>query len=127
MKNFEDIYEFVDSEDEEFRNSLATVDKTGKRIWLYPKKVSGAFFNKRVIATIIFLIVFIAGPFIKINGMPLLMMNVFERKFSIFGQLFMPQDFICGIYHIVYRNLWSHMVWMALSTNRIYGNDIQTY
>ena len=48
MKNFEDIYEFVDSEDEEFRNSLATVDKTGKRIWLYPKKVSGAFFNKRV-------------------------------------------------------------------------------
>lgn len=94
MKNFEDIYEFVDSEDDEFRNTLATVDKTGKRIWLYPKKPSGSFFNKRIIATILFLVIFIAGPFIKINGMPLLMMNFFERKFSIFGQLFMPQDFI---------------------------------
>jgi cytochrome c oxidase accessory protein FixG len=33
------------------------------------------------------------GPFVRINGNPLLMMNIPERKFSIFGVLFWPQDF----------------------------------
>ncbi|MCP9766816.1 cytochrome c oxidase accessory protein CcoG [Lacihabitans sp. LS3-19] len=94
MENLDDIYKYVDSEEDEYRNTLATVDKEGKRIWLYPKMPKGPFFNKRVLATIAFLIIFLSGPFIKINGLPLLMMNVFERKFVIFGQLFLPQDFI---------------------------------
>jgi cytochrome c oxidase accessory protein FixG len=87
--NFEELYE-----DEEYRDSIATVDKDGKRIWIYPKKAKGAFFNKRVMATIAFLAIFISGPFIKIGGQPLLMMNIFERKFVIFGQYFLPQDFV---------------------------------
>src|SRR5262245_46657884 len=32
------------------------------------------------------------GPFIRINGSPLLMMNIVERRFSILGQIFWPQD-----------------------------------
>ena len=94
MENIDDIYSYADSEQDEFRNTLATVDKEGKRIWLYPKMPKGAFFNKRIIATIIFLAVFLSAPFIQINGLPLIMMNIFERKFAIFGQLFLPQDFI---------------------------------
>ena len=94
MENIDDLYSYVDSETDEFRNTLATVDKDGKRIWLYPKMPKGAFFNKRVIATIVFLAIFFAAPLIKINGLPLIMMNIFERKFAIFGQLFLPQDFI---------------------------------
>ena len=38
--------------------------------------------------------VMFAGPFIRINGNPLLMMNIVERRFSILGQLFWPQDMI---------------------------------
>lgn len=94
MENIDDIYKYADSEQDEFRNTLATVDKDGKRIWLYRKMPKGAFFNKRIIATIVFLAVFLSAPFIKINGLPLIMMNIFERKFAIFGQLFLPQDFI---------------------------------
>lgn len=86
---FQELYE-----DDEYRNSLATVDKDGKRIWLYPKKAKGYFLNKRLLATIVFLTIFISGPFIKIGGQPLLMMNFFERKFVIFGQYFLPQDFV---------------------------------
>ena len=94
MENIDDIYKYADSEQDEFRNTLATVDKDGRRIWLYPKMPKGSFFNKRIIATIVFLAVFLSAPFIKINGLPLIMMNIFERKFAIFGQLFLPQDFI---------------------------------
>jgi cytochrome c oxidase accessory protein FixG len=33
-----------------------------------------------------------AGPFIRIHGNPLLMMNIVTRRFSILGQIFWPQD-----------------------------------
>src|SRR5689334_22153041 len=35
-----------------------------------------------------------AGPFIRIHGNPLLLLNFVERKFIILGQIFWPQDMI---------------------------------
>lgn len=85
-----DLYRY----DEEFRNSISTVDAEGKRVWLYPRKPSGALHNKRIIVTILLLSIFFAGPFIKIGGQPFLLLDFFERRFVIFGQPFWPQDFI---------------------------------
>ena len=45
------IYE----DSETFRDHLATVDKAGKRIWIYPKKPSGRFYNYRNIVSWILL------------------------------------------------------------------------
>ncbi|MDH5367826.1 MAG: cytochrome c oxidase accessory protein CcoG [Cyclobacteriaceae bacterium] len=84
-----DFYEY----DEEYRDTLATVDEQGKRIWVYPKKPKGKFHNKRIVVTIILLTIFFSGPFIKIGGHPFLLLNILERKFVIFGQAFWPQDF----------------------------------
>lgn len=84
-----DLYNY----DEEYRDSIATVDEKGKRIWIYPKKPKGGYHNKRVIVSIILLTILFAGPFIKIGGEPFLLFNVFERKFSILGTVFWPQDF----------------------------------
>jgi len=85
--NYEEFY------NEEFRDSIATVDEHGKRIWIYPKKPSGSFHTKRVIVTVFLLSLLFSGPFIKIGGQPFLLLNVFERKFVILGQAFWPQDF----------------------------------
>ncbi len=85
----EELYQF----DEEFRDTIATVDAEGKRVWVYPKKPSGRFYNYRVLVTVVLLGILFAGPFITIGGEPLLMLNFFERKFVIFGQIFWPQDF----------------------------------
>lgn len=85
----ENLYQY----DEEFRDSIATVDEAGKRIWVYPKKPSGKYHKKRIVVTTILLSLFFFGPFVKISGRPLLLMNVFERKFVILGQAFWPQDF----------------------------------
>lgn len=76
-----------------FRDSIATVDEKGKRVWVYPKKPAGKFHRWRVAVTVILLSLLFAGPFITINGQPFLLMNVFERKFIIFGHAFWPQDF----------------------------------
>ena len=85
----EDLYQF----DEEFRDSIATVDEQGKRIWIHPKKPSGYYHRLRIMATVFLLALFFGGPFIKIGGQPLLLVNIFERKFVVFGQAFWPQDF----------------------------------
>lgn len=81
-------------EDNTFRASIATVDQQGRRVWVYPKKPSGWYHNARIAVTVLLLSLLFAGPFVKIGGQPLLLFNVFERKFIVFGQAFWPQDFV---------------------------------
>ncbi len=81
-------------EDESFRDSISTVDDKGKRVWVYPKKPSGKLTKYRNIVSIVLLAFLFGGPFIRIGGEPLLLMNIIERKFVIFGQVFWPQDFV---------------------------------
>lgn len=85
----EDLYSY----DDEFRNSIATVDEKGKRVWIYPKKPAGWYHNWRAIVAVVLLVIFFAGPFIRIGGQPLLLLNFMERRFVILGQAFWPQDF----------------------------------
>lgn len=80
-------------DEESFRDSIATVDQKGKRIWIYPKKPSGRFYNVRTYLSWILLALLFGIPFIKVNGEPLMLFNVLERKFILFGIQFMPQDF----------------------------------
>lgn len=75
-----------------FRNHLPTVDDKNKRKWMYPKKPKGYFHKLRVWISVVFLTVLLGIPFIKVNGHPFLMLNIFERKFIIFGNIFWPQD-----------------------------------
>ncbi|SFU33341.1 cytochrome c oxidase accessory protein FixG [Pustulibacterium marinum] len=78
---------------EKFRDSIGTINEEGKRSWVYPKKPSGAYYDKRKIVSYILLAFLIAAPFVKINGNQFLLFNVLERRFNIFGFPFWPQDF----------------------------------
>ena len=78
---------------ETFRDSVATIEQTGSRKWVYPKKPKGKFTNYRNIVTFILLAIFFITPFLKINGNALLKINIIDREFFIFGQPFYPQDF----------------------------------
>src|SRR6478609_3699201 len=80
--------------DEQFRDSIGTVDEKGKRLWVYAKKPSGYYHRLRIAVTIVLLSLLFSGPFIRIGGQPLLLLNIFERKFVILGQAFWPQDFV---------------------------------
>ncbi len=83
---------------EVFRDSVATISKEGKRNFINPKKPKGKLYNRRTLFSIFYLVAFFTIPFIKLNGDPLLMFNILERKFILFGMIFWPQDFfIFGI------------------------------
>jgi cytochrome c oxidase accessory protein FixG len=79
--------------DQAFRDSVATINQKGKRNFLFPKQPKGPLYNKRTLASVIYLIVFFSLPWIKVNGEPFIMLNVLKRKFILFGQIFGPQDF----------------------------------
>lgn len=83
----------IHDEENSFRDELATVDKEGKRIWIYPKKPKGRFYNYRKYLSYFLLIVLFGLPWIKLNGEPFVLFNILERKFIILGIYFAPQDF----------------------------------
>ncbi|MCC6251725.1 MAG: cytochrome c oxidase accessory protein CcoG [Bacteroidia bacterium] len=79
--------------DQSFRDSVSTVAKDGKRVWIFPLKPKGKFYDYRTWFSYFCLILLFGLPFVKIDGNPLLLLNIIERKFIIFGIVFWPQDF----------------------------------
>ena len=79
---------------QDFRDHLATADKEGRRMWLFPRQPHGVFYQARTWFSWLLLVVMFAGPFVRIQGNPLLLLNIVERKFVILGQVFWPQDMV---------------------------------
>ncbi len=77
---------------QDFREHLATADQQGNRKWIYAKQPSGRLYRIRTWFSWLLIGIMFAGPFIKIDGNPLLLFNIVERKFSILGRMFWPQD-----------------------------------
>lgn len=97
--------------DDSFRDSIATIDAKGKRVFIHPKKPSGPFYDKRKILSYFLLAFLFSAPFIKINGNQFLMFNVLERRFNIFSFPFWPQDF-----HLFVISMIIGVVGLALFT-----------
>jgi cytochrome c oxidase accessory protein FixG len=110
--------EVEEKNSETFRDRIATVDEAGGRNWITPRKPKGRLHRARFTVSIVLVAVFFVGPWIQINGHPLLLLNVMQRKFVILGKPFWPQDFhlfvlamiasIVGIllFTVIYGRLW---------------------
>jgi cytochrome c oxidase accessory protein FixG len=79
---------------EEFRNRHSTINKEGKRNWIYALQPKGKLYQYRTWLSYFYLILFVSLPFIKIDGNPMFQFNFPEGEFTFFGALFTPQDFI---------------------------------
>ena len=79
---------------DDFRDHLSTANQLGQRLWIYAKQPHGPWTDRRTWFSGLLIGIMFIGPFIRIHGNPLLMINIIERRFSIFGQLFWPQDAI---------------------------------
>lgn len=77
---------------EEFRDHISTVNEDGKRVWIFPKRPKGSYYNKRKIVSYLLLAFLFSAPHIRLNNEPLLLFNIIDQKFVIFGSIFWPQD-----------------------------------
>ncbi len=98
-------------DNESFRDSIGTINEEGKRAWVFPKKPSGRFYDKRKIVSYFLLAFLLISPFVKINGNQFLMFNILERRFNIFGFPFWPQDF-----HLVVISMIIGVIFVTLFT-----------
>lgn len=101
--------------DDSFRDHFNGVNEDGKRNWFYPQKPKGNWHNRRIWFTVAILTLLSVTPFLKYNNQPLLLFNVLERKFIIFGLFIGPQD-----YWLFGLTMLSFMVFIVLFTT-IFG------
>ena len=75
-----------------FRDRPINIDDSGHRNWIYAKQPKGEWYTRRTIVAWIAISFLVLAPFIKINGNPMMLFDVANRKFSIFGELIWAQD-----------------------------------
>jgi cytochrome c oxidase accessory protein FixG len=98
-------------EHDSFRNELASVEKDGRRRWVYARQPAGRLYRARTLVSVFLLGFLFFAPFITVHGQPLMLLDVLNRRFVILGTLFVPQDF-----HIVVILALTVLVTIVLST-----------
>ncbi|MCA8923999.1 MAG: cytochrome c oxidase accessory protein CcoG [Planctomycetes bacterium] len=71
---------------------LATLNADGTRNMLRPRLSTGRYHTARRVVAYALMATFALVPFIRVGGNPLLLLDVMERKFWIFGVTFSPTD-----------------------------------
>jgi cytochrome c oxidase accessory protein FixG len=94
-----------------FKDMLQTEDERGRRNWLFPKRPKGRLYNLRWLVALLLLAFFFAAPFITYKGEQFILLDVLQRKFILFGQVFWPQDF-----HLLVLSIIAFIVFIILFT-----------
>ncbi|MBM3437075.1 MAG: cytochrome c oxidase accessory protein CcoG [Bacteroidetes bacterium] len=100
-----------DVSEDSFRDKISTVSKEGKRVWVFPKKPKGRLYNTRTWVAVVLLAFLLIAPHLRFKDDPLILLNILERKFIIFGIIIWPQDF-----HIIVMSIISLLVFIILFT-----------
>ena len=70
----------------------STMDETGKRVFVFPASVHGFWRNARSVVEVFLVIFFLVLPWIKIGGHQALLLDIANRRFSVFGLTFWAHD-----------------------------------
>ena len=101
----------INLDNDDFRNHLYNQSKDGKRLWIYPGRIIGRLYQLRTYFSYILLTLLFGLPWVEVNGHPIFLFNVLERKFIFWGVPFFPQDF-----HLVALGLVSFLIFISLFT-----------
>ena len=71
---------------------LPTLNVDGTRRWIRPKPSHGAFYARRRVVAYALMFVFLAIPYIKVGGKPLILLDLPRREFTFVGVTFLPTD-----------------------------------
>ncbi|NVN95525.1 MAG: cytochrome c oxidase accessory protein CcoG [Bacteroidetes bacterium] len=103
---------------EAFRDRPLNLDEAGNTKRILAKQPKGKWYTRRSIFAWFCILFLVLAPIIKINGNPLMMLDIVNRKFSLFGNLFFAQDtFILALimlvsvvfivlFTVIYGRLW---------------------
>jgi len=73
-------------------DSVTTINRDGSRFFLHPADVKGRWTLARRVFGVLLIGIYVALPWIPINGSPALFFDVENRRFHVFGLTLVPQD-----------------------------------
>ena len=71
---------------------LATLEEDGRRRWLRPKPSAGGWWRRRLVVAWVLIALYTVIPWIEVAGMPMVLLDLIERKFVFFGSVFRPTE-----------------------------------
>jgi cytochrome c oxidase accessory protein FixG len=79
-------------------DAVTTIADDGSRRFVHPASVKGPFTRWRTVVGALLLAVYVALPWVHINGSPAVFMDVLNRQFHFFGLTFLMQDAWLGFF-----------------------------
>lgn len=80
--------------------TLGSINADGSRKYIHPADVSGPFMFWRRVSALFLLVVYVALPWIPVNGYPAVFLDVAQRRFHFMGLTFATQDLWLGFFLI---------------------------
>ena len=80
--------------------SVTTINQDGSRKFLHPADSQGRFMRWRRMVAFLLMVIYIALPWIPVNGYPAVFLDVAERRFHFFGLTLAAQDMWLGFFLI---------------------------
>ncbi len=71
---------------------LSTLNDDGSRRWIKPRCSPGRFLTARRLVAYALVAIFTLIPYLKLNGKPLVLLDLPARRFTLFGATFLPTD-----------------------------------
>jgi len=71
---------------------LSTLDEYGHRRFVIPAEVTGPFRTWRTRVFTLLILIFLTLPWLKVNGVPLLLLDIPNRRFAFLGKMFLSHD-----------------------------------
>lgn len=71
---------------------LSTMNRDGSRRRIRPKLSKGRYYRRRLVTAWGLILTFTLIPILKINGKPLMLLDIGKREFTFFGATFLPTD-----------------------------------
>ncbi|MFT3782103.1 MAG: cytochrome c oxidase accessory protein CcoG [Nibricoccus sp.] len=73
-------------------DTVTTIRADGSRLFLHPADSRGRFTKARIFAALGLIFIYVALPWVQIDGYPALFLDVAERRFHFFGWVLAAQD-----------------------------------
>jgi cytochrome c oxidase accessory protein FixG len=71
---------------------LPTLNQDGTRRWIRPRPAHGPYWSRRRLTAWALMVVFLVVPYLRMNGRPLVLLDLPRREFSLFGTTFLPTE-----------------------------------
>ncbi len=78
--------------DQDFRSVMASVDRRGRRQWIYAHTMPGRWRRWRTAVACVLIAFYLGLPFARIAGGPALRLDIPSRQLHLLGGVFGPQD-----------------------------------